>query len=142
MTINVYTHVMDEYKRKEAAKFSLFPTFRTAEKYTYKKSCVGENGQKTEKNKYPPALPVDIYFSIKDSKCERQDKTLVLFDKIERFFCHVANGYAIVAHKRTFKRIVYSVFPIFGDSVIADCGAYYGTYGRAVTIGIEACADS
>lgn len=27
MTINVYTHVMDEFKRKEAAKFSLFPTF-------------------------------------------------------------------------------------------------------------------
>lgn len=26
MTINVYTHVMDEFKRKEAAKFSLFPT--------------------------------------------------------------------------------------------------------------------
>lgn len=26
-TINVYTHVMDEFKRKEAAKFSLFPTF-------------------------------------------------------------------------------------------------------------------
>lgn len=81
---------------------------------------------------------MDIYFSIKDSKCERQDKTSVLFDKIERFFCHVANGYAIVAHKRTFKRIV----SIFGDSVIADCGAYYGTYGHAVTIGIEACADS
>ena len=27
MTINVYTHVMDEFKRKEAAKFSLFPIF-------------------------------------------------------------------------------------------------------------------
>lgn len=25
MTINVYTHVMDEFKRKEAAKFNLFP---------------------------------------------------------------------------------------------------------------------
>ncbi len=25
MTLNVYTHVLDEYKRKEAAKFSLFP---------------------------------------------------------------------------------------------------------------------
>ena len=24
MTINVYTHVMDEFKRKEAAEFSLF----------------------------------------------------------------------------------------------------------------------
>ncbi len=24
----VYTHVMDEYKRKEAAKFTLFPDFR------------------------------------------------------------------------------------------------------------------
>ena len=81
-------------------------------------------------------------FATTDSKCERQDKTSVLFDKIERFFCHVANLYAIVAHKRTFKCIVYSVFPIFGDSVIADCGAYYGTYGCAVTIGIEACADS
>ena len=51
MTINVYTHVMDEFKRKEAAKFSLFSTYRTAEKYTYKKSCVGENRQKTAKNK-------------------------------------------------------------------------------------------
>lgn len=26
MTMNVYTHVMDEFKRKEAAKFSIFPT--------------------------------------------------------------------------------------------------------------------
>ena len=28
MTLDVYTHVMDEYKRKEAAKFTLFPDFR------------------------------------------------------------------------------------------------------------------
>lgn len=27
MTLNVYTHVMDEFKRKEAAKFTLFPKF-------------------------------------------------------------------------------------------------------------------
>ncbi len=27
MTLNVYTHVMDDYKRKEAAKFTLFPSF-------------------------------------------------------------------------------------------------------------------
>lgn len=27
MTMNVYTHVMDEFKRKEALKFNLFPTF-------------------------------------------------------------------------------------------------------------------
>ncbi len=25
MTVNVYTHVLDEFKRKEAAKFTLFP---------------------------------------------------------------------------------------------------------------------
>lgn len=29
MTLNVYTHVMDEFKRKEAAKYKLFPDFRT-----------------------------------------------------------------------------------------------------------------
>ena len=28
MTLNVYTHVMDDYKRKEAAKFMLFPDLR------------------------------------------------------------------------------------------------------------------
>lgn len=28
MTLNVYTHVMDEFKRKEALKFTLFPTFK------------------------------------------------------------------------------------------------------------------
>ena len=27
LTLNVYTHVIDEYKRKEAAKFTLFPSF-------------------------------------------------------------------------------------------------------------------
>lgn len=27
MTLNVYPHVMDDYKRKEAAKFTLFPVF-------------------------------------------------------------------------------------------------------------------
>lgn len=27
LTLNVYTHVMDDYKRKEAAKFTLFPSF-------------------------------------------------------------------------------------------------------------------
>ena len=27
MTLNVYTHVMDDYKRKEAAKFTFFPSF-------------------------------------------------------------------------------------------------------------------
>lgn len=27
MTLNVYTHVMDEFKRREAAKFTLFPKF-------------------------------------------------------------------------------------------------------------------
>ncbi|MDE7082334.1 MAG: site-specific integrase [Clostridia bacterium] len=29
MTINVYTHVMDEFKRKEALKFNIFPDFGT-----------------------------------------------------------------------------------------------------------------
>lgn len=28
MTLNVYTHVMDEYRRKEALKFTIFPSFQ------------------------------------------------------------------------------------------------------------------
>ena len=69
-----------------------------------------------------------------------EDKTSILFDKTERIFRHIAYRYAIVAHKSAFKGIVHSVFPVFGDSVITDGGAYYGTYGCAVTIGIETCA--
>jgi integrase len=27
MTLNVYTHVMDEFKRKEAKKYTIYPDF-------------------------------------------------------------------------------------------------------------------
>lgn len=37
---------------------------------------------------------------------------LILFDKTKRLFGHIADRYAAITGKRTFKSVVYSVFPI------------------------------
>ena len=71
------------------------------------------------------------YFSLKDlwsltystaTKVKKNEKRrrlsslllhrLILFDKTKRLFGHIADRYAAITGKRTFKSVVYSVFPI------------------------------
>ena len=73
---------------------------------------------------FPPKKGLSEYCRIKkrysDSFCFTKRRRfsslllhrLILFDKTKRLFGHIADRYATITGKRTFKSVVYSVFPI------------------------------
>ena len=53
-----------------------------------------------------------FYFTKRRRLSSRLLHRLILFDKTKRLFGHIADRYAAITGKRTFKSVVYSVFPI------------------------------